>query len=69
MNDLKEMKLRIWGQVLKDRKAWNEVVLKMNNPCKFAVEEEEEGEEEEETKEEEEETKQEEEEEKEEEEK
>jgi len=47
MNDLKEIKLRIWGQVLKDRKALNEVVLKTNNPCKFVVEEEEREEEEE----------------------
>jgi hypothetical protein len=44
MNDLKKLKLRNWSQVVKDRKAWNDVVQKIKHPCKVAEEEgEEEG--------------------------
>ena len=46
INDLAKVKLRNWSQVVKDRKAWTDVVLKTNNTCKIVVEEEGEGEEE-----------------------
>jgi hypothetical protein len=42
INDLKKLKLRNWNQVVKDRKAWNYVVQKTNNPWNIALEEDEE---------------------------
>ena len=48
INDLKGLKLRNSIQVVKDRKACNDVVLKTNNACKVVVEKVEEEEEREE---------------------
>jgi flagellar capping protein FliD len=39
------LKLRNWSEAVKDRKAWNDVVQKTNNPCNTVLEKEEEEEE------------------------
>ena len=48
INGLEKLKLRNWSQVVKERKACNDVVLKTNNQCNIVLEEEEEEEEDEE---------------------